>query len=140
MGATLIQNRLQTLFGQREHNRDRLKLSDDNDATGVSRVYDIANVDEANSDAPINRRLDLGVIELRLGVVDRRLIRLYGCLKLIDCEPRGIKSLLIEDFPCQQIGVAFLHDLRVPQLRFVLRFLGHGLVHRCLIWPGIDDR
>ena len=55
MGATLIQNRLQTLFGQREDNRDRLKLSDDNDATGVSRVYDIANVDEANSGAPINR-------------------------------------------------------------------------------------
>ena len=74
---------------------------------GVSRVYDVANVDEANSGAPINRRLDLGVIELRLGVVDRRLIRLYGCLKLIDCELRGIKSLLIEDFPCQQLGVAF---------------------------------
>src|SRR4029077_4003695 len=107
MGAALIQNRLQTLFGQREHNRDRLKLSDDNDATGISCVDDIDNVDEANSDAPINRRLDLGVIDLRLGVFDRRLIRLYRSLKLIDCELRRIKSLLVEDFSFQQIAVAF---------------------------------
>ena len=123
MGATLIQNRLQTLFGQREHNRDRLKLSDYNDATGVSRVYDIANVDEANSGAPINRRLDLGVIELRLGVVDRRLIRLYGCLKLIDCELRGIKSCWSRTFRASNSVLRFNTTCAFPNCASSCAFL-----------------
>ena len=61
----------QLIFGRGENHGDRLDLGDRDDP-GLGRgVDDIADIDLAQADHAGDRRLDVGIVELGLGVVDR---------------------------------------------------------------------
>ena len=69
-------SRREGLLGQGEDHRDRLDLGDDDDPGRIGRVHVVARIDLADAGAPVDRRADAGVVELRAGVVDGRLVAL----------------------------------------------------------------
>src|SRR5260370_1791349 len=60
-------------------------------------MYDVASIDEAETDAAADRCGDAGISELQLGVVDLALIRRDGTIKLADQCGLRIKLLLGND-------------------------------------------
>src|SRR2546425_2276270 len=60
----------QAVLRDGEDDRDRLQLRDDHEAVRVARAHDVARVDQAQAQAPGNRRSDARIGQLQLGVVD----------------------------------------------------------------------
>ena len=101
------------LLGRREHHGDRLQLDDRHDAVLVGGVDDVARIDEAEAGLARQRRLDGGVAQLRLGVVDRGLVALDLRRELIDRRLLGVELLVRGEVLLGQILVALQVELRV---------------------------
>ena len=82
-----------TVFRQREDQRDRIELRDDDEAVGRRRADDVADVDLANADHAVDRRGQPGVAELHLGRFDQRLVGLDRGLQLADLRLLGLDQL-----------------------------------------------
>src|SRR5512139_2791235 len=122
-----------------EQHRYRLQLRDhDYRRAGVGRAYIIAFIDHTDAGAAVDRRGDGRVAEHRRGVVDRRLIGLHqrGVLRH-QCALR-IGLLFVDRGGGGESFVAVKINLRVRELRFVLRLLGHRLSELRLIDDGVD--
>ena len=123
----------------REHHGDRLQLRDRDDAVLACRSDDVALVGEAEADPAAERRLDIGVAELRLGVLvhiiglDQRGLRDDGRLL-------GVELLFGGEILLRQRLVALQVELGVVERGFVLRLLGNDLIERGLIGPRVDLR
>ena len=63
---------VQVLLGQGEHDVDRVQLGQRDDRAGGG--HHVARVDRADAGQAVNRRADLGVIELDLGIAHRGLV------------------------------------------------------------------
>ena len=67
----------QVVLRQREEDRDRIELRDDDDAGRVGGVHEVARVDQAHAGHAVDRRGDARVVELQLRVLDLRLVGLH---------------------------------------------------------------
>ena len=99
-------------------------------------VDDVADVDLAQAGDAGDRRLDLGVVELGLGVGDRRVIGRDLRGQLLHGGALGVGLLLGREFA--ELGVALQIEIGVGEIGLVLDLLGLGLVERRLVGPGID--
>ena len=127
----------QLVFRRGEDHGDRLDLGDGHDA-GLGRgIDDIADVDLAEAGDAGDRRLDGGVIELGLRVLDQRRRRPAICaVELRDGGALGVGLLPGREFA--ELGIALQVEIGVGEIGFVLRLLGLGLVERGLERPRID--
>lgn len=80
----------------------------------------------------------MGIVELRLCIIDRGLIGLHQCLKLIGRIPLRIVGLLINHPVLDQLCIPLQHELRAGQLRFILGFFSLRLIELGLIGPRIN--
>ncbi len=128
----------QAVLGLRENDRDRLQLRDLHDARGAGSIDDVALIRQPEADPPGEGRPDRGIVELRLRVVDRRLVRsdLRGQL-------RDLGGLRVQLLPRRVIAfrqrlVAAEVPVRVRDIGLVLLLLGLRLFQRRLVGTRID--
>ena len=115
-----------------------MQLHDRHDARRVGRMHDVAGVDEAKARFSRERRTDCRIADLRLGVVDRRLVALDLRDELIDRRLLRVELLARNRVLLGEGGIALQVELRVLQIRLVLRLLRERLIERRLIGPRID--
>ena len=126
----------QLLFRRGEDDGDRLDLGDRHDA-GLGRgIDDVADVDLAQAGDARDRRLDLGVVELGLGVEDGGIVGRDLRGQLRNGGALGVGLLPGREFA--ELGVALQIQIGVGQIGLILRLLGLGLIERRLVRPGID--
>ena len=126
----------QLLFRRGEDDGDRLDLGDRHDA-GLGRgIDDVADVDLTQAGDAGDRRLDLGIVELGLGVEDRRIVGRDLRGQLRNGGALGVGLLPGREFA--ELGVALQIQIGVGEIGLILGLLGLGLVQRRLIRPGID--
>ncbi len=126
----------QLLFGGGENHRDRLDLGDGHDAGLRRGIDDVADVDLTQAGDAGDRRLDAGVIELGLGVEDRRVVGRDLRGELGHGGALGVGLLPGREFAefCEALQV----QIGVGEVGLVLLLLGLGLVERGLERAGID--
>ncbi len=101
-------------------------------------MHHVAWIDQPDADAAVARRLDVGVVELGLGRLDRRGVGRDQGLGLIHLRSLLIDVLLGFDvFEDQSLGTVEVF-LGCDQRRLVLRLLGFGLVERSLKQTRVD--
>ena len=100
----------------------------------------LPEIDQPQPDAPVDRCGDHGVVEVGLGVVDRRIVRLHLGFELRDRRRLLIRLLLRSSVALSQFPVALQIDPGVGERRLVLRLLRHRLVVLGLVDGGIDAR
>jgi hypothetical protein len=101
-------------------------------------MHDVARVDKAEAGFARERRADGRIVELRLGVLDRRLVAFDLRLELIDGGLLGVELLTRGDFLLGEGAGALQVELRVLEVRLVLRLLRERLIEGCLIRTRID--
>ena len=132
--ASLIVGQL--FFRRGEDDGDRLDLRDRHDAGLRRGIDDVADIDLAQADDARDRRLDLGVVELGLGVENGRIVGgdLRGQLR-----HRGTLGVgLLPGREFAELGVALQIEIGVGEVGLVLRLLGLGLIERRLVGARID--
>ena len=101
-------------------------------------MHDIAFVDLADARAAGDRRDDGGIAERCLRAFDRRLVGLHQRRVLRDQCLLRVGLLAVDGVGGGELFVAVEIDLRVGELRFVLRLLRLRLIELRLIGSGID--
>ena len=81
--AHTLSDGVQLIFRKGKDDRDRLQLRDHQHRVCVGCVDDVSGINEAQAHATINRRDDVAVAELQLGVVNCRLVGAHCALKLV---------------------------------------------------------
>src|SRR2546421_12937020 len=89
---------------------------------------DVADIDEAETDAAADRRSDAGIGELEFGVVNQALIRCNGAIKLTNQCCLGIELLLRDDAFFKEQLITLKIDLGVLPLRLVFSKLSQSLL------------
>src|SRR5262249_53619306 len=136
--AQLCSNLWKLILRESKDDGDGLKLGDHEEAAGVVGMAVVAQVDEAGTHASINRRGDVAVRELQLGVIDLALIRTDGAIELADLRSLRIKLLLGNDaFFVKKLETIEI-DFSVLALGLVLGKLAFGLLEQHLERAGID--
>ncbi len=110
-----------------------MDLGDHHDARRVGRMHDVALIDQPETGAAVDRRLDRRVVELGLRIVDRRLIALDQRLGLRDQGVLGVDLLVGSEVFLRQIQEACQIELGILERGDILRLLGDGLIEGC---PG----
>ena len=126
----------QLVFRRGEDHRDRLDLGDGHDAGLRRGIDDIADIDLPEPDDTGDRRLDGGVIELGLRVLDQRRVGLNLRRQLRDGGALRIGLLPGREFA--ELGKALQVEVGVGKVGFVLGLLGLGLIEGGLERPRID--
>jgi hypothetical protein len=85
-------------------------------------MHDVARVDKAEAGFARERRADGRIVELRLGVLDRRLVAFDLRLELIDGGLLGVELLTRGDFLLGEGAGALQVELRVLEVRLVRAF------------------
>jgi hypothetical protein len=101
-------------------------------------MNNVARIDEAKTGFPGHWSPNRRVADLRLRVIDSRLVALDLSIELIDRGLLGIKLLACREFLFVKGGISLQIDLRVLQIRFVLRLFRERLVESRLIGPRIN--
>src|SRR5437899_11939667 len=83
----------QARLGQREDQRNRMQLRDDDEAVGIRRADDVADVDLTNADHAIDGRRQARVAQLYLRGINQRLIGLDSGLQLAHLRLLRLESL-----------------------------------------------
>jgi hypothetical protein len=109
----------QRIGRQREVHEDRIHLVDGDDAYRVGRPDHVADVDQARAGAAVERRGDLGVVELGARHVDRSLIGFDGGIELRHQGTRGVGLLLAHRVGGDELAEAVKIEPRVVELGFV---------------------
>src|SRR5256885_4239653 len=91
-------------------------------------MHDVADIDEAETDAAADRRSDAGIGELEFGVVNQALIRCNGAIKLTNQCCLGIELLLRDDAFFKEQLITLKIDLGVLPLRLVFSKLSQSLL------------
>ena len=86
----------------------------------IAGMHDVAGVDLAEADAPVDRRGDGGIAELRLGALDAGLVGLDGRLQIVDLGLLLIDRLLRAGALVHQVLEAGEVLLVGDELRLVL--------------------
>ena len=134
----LLLNLRQVGLRQREDHRDRLDLGDHDEAVGVGRVDDVADIDLPYAGDPVDRRGQPGVVELHLGRFDQRLVGFDGALQLDTCAFWVSSSCGVASALGQQLVVAVEIGVRVCELGLIAIARGDHLVELGLIGTRID--
>ena len=123
---------------QRENDGAGLRQHQIGERFDIGGMYHVARIDQPDADAAVAWRLDIGVVELCLGRLDRRGVGSNQGLGLIHLRSLLIDVLLGFDvFEDQSLGADEVL-LDCDQCRFVLRLLGFGLVERSLKQARVD--
>ena len=72
------------LLRHREADEDRLDLRDGDERGVLAGLDEVAEVDEPGAGAPVDRRADVGVLQVEVGGVDLRLVGGEGAFQLAD--------------------------------------------------------
>ena len=99
-------------------------------------IDDVADIDQTKAGDARDRRLDGGVVELGLGVGDRRVVGRDLRGQLRDGGTLGVGLLPGREFA--EFGEALQIEIGVGEAGLILGLLGLGLIERCLEWPGVD--
>ena len=91
-------------------------------------MHDVADIDEAETDAAADRRSDAGIGELEFGVVNQALIRCNGSIKLTNQCCLGIELLLWDDAFFKEQLITLKIDLGILPLRLVFSKLSQSLL------------
>ena len=75
---------LQVVFRQGEENGDGLELGDHEHGIGVGGMNDVAGINQPQTNASGDRRRDMAINEIQLGIVDRGLVVADGSFELVD--------------------------------------------------------
>ncbi len=126
------------VFRECKDHRDRLQLRDDNDAVGVARMHDVADIDLAQPEPTADRCGDARIGELQLGTVDLGLVRLERTFVLADQRGLRVELLFGDGILLEQRAIALEISLRVFQQRLVASHGAFGLRELDLVGPGID--
>ena len=113
------------------HRHDRRRLR---------RVHDVAGIDIAQADPPVERRGDVAEAQVELRRFDLRIVARDRRGELLHHRLLGIQLLARGEILLHQRGIACQVGLRVGQLRLVLLLLRQRRVQRRLVRPGIDHR
>ena len=128
----------QIVLRQREQHGDRIHLRDHHDAAGVGRVDDVARIDQAHAGHAVDGRLDARVVELQLGVLDRRVVVLDGPRELRDQCLLVVDLLLRQEVLCPHRLVAIEIALGAIELRLIARQRRLPLVQQDLERARVD--
>ncbi len=101
-------------------------------------VQNIADVDEADAGAPVDRRAYRRIVQRRFGVVDRRFVGAHQRFELGDGRLLSGVLLLRGVGADEESFVAREIDASVGEIGLVLRLLGHRLIILRLIERRID--
>ena len=122
---------------QREDQRDRFDLRDHDEAVGVGRMDDVADIDLPHAGDPGNRRSQPGVAELDLGrsiSASSALIALCNWATCAFC----VSTVAALHSPCLPARVAIEIGERIGELRLIAIARGGHLVELRLVGPRID--
>jgi len=103
---------------------DGAYLIDCDDACRIAGANDIAGIEQPHSRAPIDRRSDLAVVELKLREIDLGLIGLHARRKLRDQCPVGVVLLGRGDPFADQFIAAREIEARIVELGLILQLCG----------------
>jgi len=103
-------------------------------------MNDVSRIYQTQAGAARDGRCNLGVDELKLGVVDSGLVRFKHAFELSDRRTLGIELLFGDDLLLPQHLVAIQVHFRIGQLSLVPRELTFGCSSLNLIRPWIDFR
>ena len=70
----MLRHGRQIVLGQREENRDRLHLRDHDETVRIGRVHHVSWIDEADTDAAGDRRLDVAVVDVESRLLNLRFV------------------------------------------------------------------
>src|SRR5438046_4942767 len=101
-------------------------------------MHDVADIDEAETDAAADRRSDAGIGELEFGVVNQALIRCNGAIKLANQCGLRIELLLRDDAFFKEQLITLKIDLCILPLRLVFSELYLSLLQVDLERTGCD--
>src|SRR5437899_572444 len=101
-------------------------------------MHQIAFVDEPRSEAPVDRRTDIGIAEVELGGIDLRLVALDRSLQLPDSCLLLVIALPRLPSGADQLFIAVEIELGAGQLRLVLLFGRLRLLECRLIGTRVD--
>lgn len=126
------------VFGDGEHDRDRLQLGDHHDPGGVGGVDDVPRVDETETEASGDRGGDAAVVDVGGGGIDLALIELDRALVLTYERRLLVERLLRDRIFAPESFVARQVDPRFGQQRLVAGELPLGLQQLGLEWARVD--
>ena len=126
------------ILGKGEDNRNGLQLGDDEQAIRVGRVNNISDIDEPQPDPAADRRSDVRINELQLGVINLCLVGFDRAFELTHLRLLGVELLARNYAFFEQQLVALVVDLNVLELGLILGKLPFGLLQLYFERPRID--
>src|SRR6185312_13065250 len=121
-----------------EIHEDRLDLGDRHQRGPLARLHQVAEVDQPLAGAAVDRRADLGIDEVELGGVDRRLVAGERRLEAVDRRLLLVVALARLVAGPDQLAVAVEIELGAFELRLVT-LLGRGrAIEPRLVRPRVD--
>src|SRR6266436_6701496 len=136
----LLLNLRQTRIGKRKYQRNWMELRHDDEAVGIRRADDVADVDLTNTYHAIDRGRQARVAELDLRGVNQGLIGLDSRPQLPHLRLLGLDQLWRGPTLVSQLGVAFEIGLGIDELGLVALQVSGVLVDQGLIGTRIDLR
>ncbi len=134
----LLLNLGEMIFSDAEDNRDGLELRDHHQDSGAIGLHDISGIDQPQSHAPGDRRGDMRVYQIDLGIRQLALVIFHRAFILQHDLLLIVKLLLGDGVAIQGLLVAFQIDLGFPQNRLIVRQLSLDLRQCRLIRARID--
>src|SRR6516225_6999430 len=116
----------------------RTQLIDDDNAAAVGRPHHVAQIDEPGTGPAIDRRANLGIVDLSLRHVDHCLVGRNGGFELRNERSSGIEILPASGPRRGQLARPAEIDACVIELRLVFELVRSGLRQCRLEWGGID--
>src|SRR5712675_1869960 len=122
----------QARLGQREDQRNRMELRDDDETVGIRRADDVPDVDLTNAGYAIDRRRQARVAELHLRGVNQRLIGLDSRQQFAHLSLLGFKQLRGGPALVPQSGVAREIGLGILELSLIAFQVASVLINQGL--------
>jgi hypothetical protein len=139
LGHLLLDLR-QISLGQGEDHRDRLELRHHDQAVGIGRMNDVADIELLDSGHAVDRGGDARVAELHLCALDDGLVRLDGGSELIHLGLLRVDQLRRGEALRQERQVALKIGLCVGELRLIAIAVRGRLVELRLVGAWVDLR
>ena len=131
-------NLREIVFRHVEDDGDGLQLRDDGDRRRATRKHNVAGIDQSQTNAAGNRRLDMAIAQLNLRITDLPFVVLHGAAILLDGKPLIFVSLTRNGLLTRRFLIARQIHLGLCKHRAIMLQRAFGLLQLGLITARID--